>query len=257
MSRLEYERLHHNLKLLGLNTFESILDNYLEIAARDDKSTVEILDYLVAQEVQSKEARSLDLRMRLAGFPFQKKLEDFDFKFQPSIDKASIKELATLKFIHNAENVVFLGPPGVGKTHLAIALGIEAAKAGFRVNFTNASILVERLSKAEKEKKLEDKIRRLSKFQLLIIDEIGYLPFDELGAHCFFQLISRRYQKASIIFTSNKSYGEWGDIFRDHVIAAAILDRVLHHCTTVNIKGDSYRIKDRKRQGLIPQNFSG
>jgi DNA replication protein DnaC len=257
MSRLEYERLHHNLKLLGLNTFESILDNYLEIAARDDKSTVEILDYLVAQEVQSKEARSLDLRMRLAVFPFQKKLEDFDFKFQPSIDKASIKELATLKFIHNAENVVFLGPPGVGKTHLAIALGIEAAKAGFRVNFTNAPILVERLSKAEKEKKLEDKIRRLSKFQLLIIDEIGYLPFDELGAHCFFQLISRRYEKASIIFTSNKSYGEWGDIFRDHVIAAAILDRVLHHCTTVNIKGDSYRIKDRKRQGLIPQNFSG
>lgn len=257
MSRLEYERLHHNLKLLGLNTFESILDNYLEIAARDDKSTVEILDYLVAQEVQSKEARSLDLRMRRAGFPFQKKLEDFDFKFQPSIDKASIKELATLKFIHNAENVVFLGPPGVGKTHLAIALGIEAAKAGFRVNFTNASILVERLSKAEKEKKLEHKIRGLSKFQLLIIDEIGYLPFDEMGAHCFFQLISRRYQKASIIFTSNKSYGEWGDIFRDHVIAAAILDRVLHHCTTVNIKGDSYRIKDRKRQGLIPQNFSG
>jgi DNA replication protein DnaC len=257
MSRLEYERLHHNLKLLGLNTFESILDNYLEIAARDDKSTVEILDYLVAQEVQSKEARSLDLRMRLAGFPFQKKLEDFDFKFQPSIDKASIKELATLKFIHNAENVVFLGPPGVGKTHLAIALGIEATKAGFRVNFTNASILVERLSKAEKEKKLEDKIRGLSKFQLLIIDEIGYLPFDELRAHCFFQLISRRYEKASIIFTSNKSYGEWGDIFRDHVIAAAILDRVLHHCTTVNIKGDSYRIKDRKRQGLIPQNFSG
>jgi DNA replication protein DnaC len=154
MSRLEYERLHHNLKLLGLNTFESILDNYLEIAARDDKSTVEILDYLVTQEVQSKEARSLDLRMRLAGFPFQKKLEDFDFKFQPSIDKASIKELATLKFIHNAENVVFLGPPGVGKTHLAIALGIEATKAGFRVNFTNASILVEHLSKAEKEKEI-------------------------------------------------------------------------------------------------------
>ena len=128
----------------------------------------------------------------------EKMLDDFDFKFQPSIDKASIKEIASLKFIHNAENVVFVGPPGVGKAHLAISLGIEAAKAGFRVNFINASILVERLAKAEKEKKLEDKIRGLSKFQLLIIDEIGYLPFDELGAHCFFQLISRRYEKASI-----------------------------------------------------------
>lgn len=172
MSRLEYERLHHNLKLLDLITFESILDNYLEMAAKDSKSTIEILDYLVAQEIQSKEVCSLDLRMRLAGFPVEKRLEDFDFKFQPSIEKASIKEIASLKFIHNAENVVFLGPPGVGKTHLAIALGIEAAKAGFRVNFVNAPILVERLAKAEKEKKSEDKIRGLSKFQLLIIDEI-------------------------------------------------------------------------------------
>jgi DNA replication protein DnaC len=257
VSQLEYERLHPNLKFLELMTFESIPDNYLEVATKDGKSTIEVLDYLVAQEVQSKEARSLDLRMRLAGFPVEKRLDDFDFKFQPSIDKASIKDLASLKFIHNAENVVFLGPPGVGKTHLAIALGIEAANAGFRVNFVNASMLVERLDEAEKEKKLEDKIRRLSKFQLLVIDEIGYLPFDELGAHCFFQLISRRYERGSIIFTSNKSYGEWGEIFKDHVIAAAILDRVLHHCTTVNIKGDSYRLKDRKKQGLIPQNFSG
>ena len=121
MSQLEYERFHHNLKLLDLITFESILDNYLEMAVRDCKSTIDILDYLVAQEVQGKEVRSLELRMRLAGFPVKKRLGDFDFKFQPSIDKASIKEIASMKFIHNAENVVFLGPPGVGKTHLAIA----------------------------------------------------------------------------------------------------------------------------------------
>lgn len=173
MSSLEYERLHHNLQVLKLMTFESILDNYLEIALKDEKSTIEILDYLVDQEVRSKEARSLDLRIRLAGFPTQKRLSDFDFGFQPSLDKAVINELGTLRFIHNAANIVFLGPPGVGKTHLAIALGMEAANAGFKVNFANASTLVERLVKADGENKLDEKIRGLAKFHLLIVDEMG------------------------------------------------------------------------------------
>jgi DNA replication protein DnaC len=234
-------------------TFESIMDNYLEIAVKDEKSTIEILDYLFDQEVRSKEARSLDLRLRLARFPAQKRLEDFDFGFQPSLDKAVINELASLRFIHNAANAVFLGPPGVGKTHLAIALGIEAAASGFKVRFANASTLVERLAKADGENNLEEKIRGLSKFHLLIVDEMGYLPFNKQEAHCFFQLVSRRYERTSTIFTSNKSYGAWGEIFEDQVIASAILDRILHHCTTVNIKGDSFRMKDRKRMGLIPQ----
>jgi DNA replication protein DnaC len=251
MSGLIYERLHHNLKLLKLTTFESILDNYLEIAANDGKSFIEIIDYLVDQEIQSKEARSEALRMRIAGFPFEKRLDDFNFKYQPSLDKTVIKEIASLRFIRNAENVVFLGPPVVGKTHLAIGLGIEAIEAGFKVHFANASNLVEKLEMADKEKKLDEKLRNLSKFHLLIIDEMGYLPFNDYGAHCFFQLISRRYEKAATIFTSNKSFGEWGDIFRDHVIASAILDRILHHCVTVNIKGDSYRLKERRRHGLV------
>jgi len=195
MSNLTYEHLHHNLKLLKLTTFESILDNYLEISIKEGKSFIEIIDYLVEQEIQSKEARSKAVRMRIAGFPFNKRLADFDFKYQPSLDKAAIREMASLRFIRNAENIVFLGPPGVGKTHLAIGLGIEAIEAGFKVYFANASDLVERLEAADKAKKLDEKLRELSKFHLLVIDEMGYLPFNDYGAHCFFQLISKDMKK--------------------------------------------------------------
>ncbi len=250
MSNLAYERLHTNLKLLKLNTIDTILDNYLEIASKEARTTLEVLDHLIDQEKRAKDASSQETRMRLAGFPVKKRLEDFDFGFQPSIDRAVISDLATLRFVYNAENVVFLGPPGVGKSHLAISLGIEAVKAGLSVYFTSAGILIERMKKASNDGLFEDKLRMLAKYKLLIIDEMGYLPVDNEGAHCFFQLISKRYEKTSTIFTSNKSYGEWGEIFHDHVIAAAVLDRIVHHCTTVNIKGESYRLKERKKHGL-------
>jgi DNA replication protein DnaC len=178
----------------------------------------------------------------------------FEINFQPSLDGSVINDLKTLRFLRNAENVVFLGPPGVGKTHLAIALGMTALDAGFRVRFFNASDLIERMIKANQQDGLEEMIKGLARFQLLIVDEIGYLPFSTEGAHAFFQLISQRYETRSIVFTSNKSYGEWGEIFRDHVIASAVLDRILHHCTTINIKGESYRLKERRRQGILPHN---
>lgn len=251
MSNLVYERLHANLLRLKLGTMESLLDNYLEIAAKQDKSTLEVLDHLVEEEYRAKEALLLSTRMKFAGFPVKKTLQDFDYEFQPSLEKTVVRDLASLRFLHNAENVVFLGPPGVGKTHLAVGLGIEAVKAGFTVHFTNSSTLIERLVRADREGRLDAKIKAYSKFHLLIIDEIGYLPFDSHGAHCFFQLVSRRYEKAGTIFTSNKSYGEWGEIFKDSVIASAVLDRILHHCTTINIRGESYRLKERKKQGLL------
>ena len=194
MSNFAYERLHHNLQVMKLTTIDSILDNFLELAAKEGQSTIEILDYLIDQEMKSKDAKSLAMRTRLAGFPSPKKVEDFDFGFQPSLDKSVIRELPNLRFIKNAENIVFLGPPGVGKTHLAIAIGLEAVRSGFKVHFTNATTLMERLVNADKQDKLEETIKSLSKFQLLIVDEIGYLPFTVDGAHAFFQLISRFYE---------------------------------------------------------------
>ena len=248
---LAYERLHVNLEKLKLNTIATILDSYLEIAAKEECSVTEILDHLIEEECRAKDTSAIERKMRFAGFPLRKTLDEFNFTFQPSIDKKIIKELTTMRFIHNTENIVFLGPPGVGKTHLAVGLGIEAIKAGYTVYYATASELVEKLKSSSRKDMLDKKLRNLAKFNVIIVDEIGYLPFDTEGAHCFFQLISKRYERSSMIFTSNKSYGEWGQIFQDQVIAAAVLDRILHHCTTVNIKGDSYRLKDRRKYGLI------
>ncbi len=249
MNPLVYERLHDNLLLLKLNTVEQVIDNVLEIASKEGKNTVEILDHLLEHERKHRETAAVERRIKLAVFPSRKTLEDFNFEFQQSLDRKVIEDLATLRFVHNAENVVFLGPPGVGKSHLAIALGMESAKAGMSVYFINAGNLIEKLKKANREGLLEKKLKDFNKYRLLIVDEVGYLPFDEEGVHCFFQLISKRYEKNSIIFTSNKSYGQWV-IFQDNDIASAVLDSILHHCTTINIKGDSYKLKDRQKVGL-------
>jgi DNA replication protein DnaC len=191
------------------------------------------------------------MRVTMARFPFQKSLETFDWKFQPSIEPKVIKELATGRFIADAENVLLLGPPGVGKTHLAVALGMSACALGLRTMFTTAAGLITSLGKALYENRLEERLKVLTQPKLLIIDEIGYIPIDRQGANLFFQLISRRYEKGSILLTSNQSLGAWGEVFGDTVIASAILDRLLHHATTINVKGESYRLKEKRRAGLL------
>jgi len=244
-----YEQVHDKLKTLHLEAMDSILDNYIENAK--DKSFLEILEYLLDQEIKNKKQKTIDVRLRYSGFPFRKTLDEFDFTFQPSIDKNTINELRTLRFIYNKENVIFLGPPGVGKTHLAIGIGMEAIRSGILVYYISTVKLIQNLKRDYQTGRLEYKLRTYNKFPLMIIDEIGYLLLNKEESNLLFQFVSYRYEHNSTIFTSNKSYSEWGEILGDEVIASAILDRILHHSTTVNIKGESYRLKERKKMGLF------
>lgn len=246
MSEHTYERIKENLEHLKMKNTMEILDNYLERAIKDELSIVEVLDHILAEETKSKRQRAYEKQIQMSGFPIKKGLSAFDFAFQPSIDKKQVNELATMRFLENAENIVFLGPPGVGKTHLATALGMEAAGYRFSTYYINCHSLIEQLKKAHFENRLHDKLKVLARYKLLIIDEIGYLPMDIEGANLFFQLIARRYEKTSTIFTSNKPFSQWNEVFADVTIASAILDRILHHCTVINIKGESYRLKERK-----------
>ena len=246
MSEFTYERLRENLERLKMKNTLEILDNYLERAIKDNTNVVEILDYIFSEESKNKTRRAVEKQIQMSGFPMRKGFDEFDFSFQPTIDRRQIEELRTMRFIENAENIVFLGPPGVGKTHLATALGMETAGHRFSTYYTNCHALIEQMKKAHFENRLPDKLKALARYKLLVIDEIGYLPMDIQGANLFFQLIARRYEKVSTIFTSNKTFSQWNDIFADVTIASAILDRVLHHCNVIHIKGDSYRLKERK-----------
>ena len=246
MSELMMDRIRENLVALKMKNTLLIIDNYLERAVKDDLNIVEVLDHIFAEESNYKKKRAYETQLMTSGFPLKKGLDDFDFDFQPSIDKRQIDELATMRFLENNENIVFLGPPGVGKTHLATALGMVAASHRRSTYYINCHQLIEQLKAAHFTNRLPDKLKILAKYKLLIIDEIGYLPMDIQGANLFFQLIARRYEKVSTIFTSNKTFSQWNEIFADMTIAAAILDRILHHCTVINIKGESYRLKERK-----------
>jgi len=195
--------------------------------------------------------RGVDGRLKQARRPWIKTLDQFDFEFPPAIDRTVVRELAGGSFVECAHNVVLLGPPGVGKTHLAIALGVKAVEAGYSALFLTLDSRMGRLVRARHENRLDRTLQQLTYPRLLILDELGYLPLSREEASLFFRLLVRRYERGSLIVTSNKRFADWGEVFNDPVLATAILDRLLHHATTLNIKGESYRLREKKKAGLL------
>lgn len=240
-----YANVLNNLEELKLEKVREHLNSYLDSIKNQDISHLQVLKDLTDMELDFKRIRSSKMRISIANFPFERTLEDFDFQYQTSVNKKEIYDLATLRFIENNSNILFLGSPGVGKTHLATAIGIEAAQKKYGVYFISCHDLITQLSLAFRENRLETRLRHFGKYRLLIIDEIGYLPIDKQSANLFFQLIARRYEKCSTIITTNQPFSKWAEVFDDSVIASAILDRLLHHSTVVNITGKSYRTKDK------------
>jgi len=248
---LPSERLLSNMQRLRLSHLPGGYESLAEDAAAKDLPYLDFLEQVLEAESAAQHARHVRLKTPWAHFPYHQGLDQFDFDFPPSVDERKMRELAGLAFLERQENVLLLGPPGVGKTHLAIALGTEAIVAGYSVYFVTVQDLMAQLLKERDENRRKEPMALRVKPRLLILDEMGYLALDPFAATCLFQLVSERYEKGSIILTSNKSYGDWGQIFADNVIASAILDRLLHHSTTVNIKGESYRLKDKKKAGVI------
>jgi DNA replication protein DnaC len=246
------ERIERLSEKLHLPDVPALLGVLAQEAVTKEWSFTGFAEALLQAQADAADARAADTIQRLAGFPTRKTLDEFDYSFQPSVNKKQVAELASCAFIERAENVVLLGPPGVGKTHLAIALGVEAAKRRMQVKFTTAARLVASLSEARTAGTFSRRLQSFVRPRLLIVDEVGFLPLDAGEASLLFEVVCRRYERGSIVLTSNKSYGEWGEVFSgDTVIATAILDRLLHHSTTISIKGESYRLKDKKKAGIV------
>ena len=238
-----YSRVQDALSSLQLTAMGQPLDELTQQAAACNWSALEYLDQLTQVEVNARFERDVQRKMRLARLPLFKTLDQFDFAFQPSVNERQIRDLGGLRFIANTDHLLFLG----GKTHLAVSLGLAALTTGLSVLFYSVADLLDQLNQDAHADRLARRMTALCRPQRLILDEMGYFALDKRAAQFLFQLVSRRYQRGSIILTSNKSYNEWGDIFPDPILASALLDRLLHHAVTVNIRGNSYRLKDKLR----------
>lgn len=239
-----FSRVSANLSALGLDAMAASLPHWMGAVAAGDADFASALLAMTSEEAAAKARRDMDRRVRAAGFPFVKTLADFDFSFQPSIPRAVVDDLATLRFLEQAENVVLVGSPGVGKTHIAVAPGVEAVRARKEVRFTDCAALVRDLKDAAARGILAKRLKYYAHATLLVIDELGYLDIDDEGADLLFRLVSARYEHRSTIVTTNVAVGLWADVFGDAVTAAAIADRMCYHCTLLKITGGSYRMKD-------------
>ena len=252
---LQLERLSELTQQLQLLGVEANATTLAQQAAKEEWDYLQFLEQVLQSESQSRHQRKQTMFTRMAGFPSIKTLHEFDYSFATGVPKKMVNELATLSFIERKENVVLLGPSGVGKTHIACALGYQAVQAGIKTRFISASDLILQLTIAQRQDKYKQVMQRaVLAPRLLIIDEIGYLPFNAQEAKLLFEVIAKRYEKGSVIFTSNLPFGQWGQIFaNDTALTSAMLDRVLHHSHIVQIKGESYRIKEKKQAGLMDQ----
>jgi DNA replication protein DnaC len=251
---LQQERIQAACAHLGLTTVAEQYSTWAQQAAREALGYGDFLEALLKAEWAARQARTQYMMTRTAGFPVLKTLTDYDFDFATGAPKAQLLELASLAFLERAENVILLGPSGVGKTHLAIALGYLATQAGIKTRFLSAADLVLQLETAQRQGRYKEVMRRsVSHHRLLIIDEIGYLPLSREQANHFFQVVAKRYEKGSIILTSNLSFGQWDQAFAgDTVLTAALLDRLLHHSSVVQIQGESYRLREKRKAGVLP-----
>lgn len=245
MSELVTARIRATADKLALPHLATNLSEFLTRADDTQMGYLDFLDMVLGEEHALREERRIRHALRVSSMPHHKTIDDFDFSYQPDLDVRKIRDLATVAYAEARANAAFLGPPGVGKTHLAVALAVAACRAGYSVYFTTMDDMVRNLKAADAIGKLPSKLRAYTRPQVLVLDEVGYLPLAREEANLVFQVISKRYEKGSILLTSNKAFSEWGQVFGDEVLATAILDRLLHHCEVIAINGPSYRLKNR------------